>query len=98
MRPAGADRCEMIACSGDGGNACSSLRAKPARRNIRSSSAKVWVSPVGVQHSITRLKAAGRAGETRSSFGTNSTETARPPSASAAHTLASSLSQVGGSK
>jgi hypothetical protein len=89
---------ETIACCGISGSGCRILRVNPARRSMASSSANVYASPAGVVQSITRLKAAAGAGETRSALGTNSSVTARPPGARARRTLARSRSQAAGSK
>ena len=89
---------ETMACCGAAARECIVLRPKPARRSRASSSAKVKASPAGVVQSITRLKLAAGAGDTRSALGTNSSVTARPPGVSARWTLASSRSQVTGSK
>jgi hypothetical protein len=61
-----------------------SFDAKPAFRNIRSYSDIGYESPARVEASMIRLKPAAVAGVTRSSFGTNSTVTARPLGPSAA--------------
>ena len=75
-----------------------SFDENPAFRNMRSYSDIGYESPARVPASMIRLKPAAVAGVTRSSFGTNSTVTARPFGASAAFTFFSSFSIVGGSK
>jgi len=75
-----------------------SFDEKPAFRNIRSYSDIGYESPARVPASMIRLKPAAVGGVTRSSFGTNSTVTARPFGASAACTFRSNFSIVGGSK
>ena len=76
----------------------STLAEKPARRNMASSSAKVYVSPAAVVQSMTSANMAAGTGVTRPSSGTNSTVTARPPGASAARARVRKRSAVGGSK
>src|SRR6201997_5853172 len=73
-----------------------SFDEKPAFRNMRSYSDIGYESPARVPASMIRLKPAAVADVTRSSFGTNSTVTARPVGASAAFTFFSRFSVVGG--
>ena len=59
---------------------CNSLLAKPASAAILSSCLKVYASPDAVIVNMPKANAACSGGLTRSSFGTNSSTTAGPPS------------------
>src|SRR5439155_4733928 len=83
---------------GDGGSGVALTFAKPASRPICAYSRSVYASPCGVPASITRAKAAANGGDTRSSLGTNSTASARPPGVRLARTFTNSCTQVAVSK
>src|SRR5579863_8313543 len=83
---------------GEGGSGATLTVEKPASRPISSNSGAVYASPRGVDASITKEKAAAKGGDTRSSLGTKSTASARPPELRLPRTFESTSTQVGGSK